>query len=208
MTEPSRRSAEVFLAKTARRQTGAVMSLKYLLAAASLAALLSAGSSAKALETEFIFTGTVSGFGDTTGNTFGENGADLDGAAYVSTFYIDTSLGTLYSASTLGPQVTGQVVAGGAAPSAIPVADSIPLYASLEINGVTQTFVAGSGADDFGLAEIVHEISGEDAGLYGAAAILQADNSAISDGAAGGDALSPTEFGLAFSEQNATFDEG
>jgi hypothetical protein len=175
------------------------MSLKYLVAAASLAALLSAGSSAKALETEFIFTGTVSDFVDATGNTFGENGADLDGAAYVSTFYINTDLGHLVSASTLNPQNTGQVVLGGAE-----YYDASPVYASLEINGVTQNFVAGSGASDGGLAGIV---DGGASG-YAAVAIVGAGAVDLVDGAEGVNPLSPPDLGLAFSEQNLTSDAG
>jgi hypothetical protein len=151
----------------------------------------------------------VSDFFDATGNTFGEDGADLDGAAYVATFYINTALGTLVDASTLNPSITGQVVAGGAEGADLLgggalVPNGNPVSASLEINGVTQTFVAGAGADEGELADIVYD----GAGLYGVEGIVFGDNSGIDQFVTGVNPFSPQEFGVAFSEQNLPSEVG
>jgi len=181
-----------------------MMSLRYFLAAASMAALLGVGSSAKALETEFIFTGTVSDFYDSTGDTFGENGASLDGAAYVSTFYINTGLGTSISLNTTNPDlVLGEAVAGGGQ-----FPGESPVWASLEINGVTQTFVAGTDAadGDGGIAAVGYDFTlGEG---EAAAAVIVDNDVGITDGAEASGGSWPQDFGQAFSGPNTLYNEG
>ncbi len=162
------------------------MRSKYFLAAASLLALLGAGSSAQALETEFVFTGVVSNFIDTTGNTFGENGASLDGASYIATFYINTNLGTLTPASSVSQDV-GQDLLGGSEFS-----NSSPVTASLEINNVTQTFAVAPGAQGNSAAAIAYDSS---AGYSGIAAAVLSTEGQIVEGALTPTVLSETNFG-------------